>query len=656
MANQPRQRLRMGAISTRPQDTIKLVEEAIAQTKQRYLMVGGNTPWQIFHGVLALRHDFSVRQGNHLVRGLDWLRNGVTHNGRPLVEKTEHGARLHPYTEPWAFEGHTNQFLAILSLAGLPEEYQFRTARGEIVSMDDMINHAKLTMDGTGEMTWTLWFLSHYLDQDDEWETAAGQYWSMERLVRMEARHKVNGAPCGGTHRLFALSLARNAYLAKHGHSRGAWLEADQKVREHVAMAQSLQNRDGSLSADWFKGRKYSTDLTTRLKTSGHQLEWLMVALPDNQLDDRWVQMAVQSVANDVIRSATEVSECGALYHALDSLTFYKIRKNGLAEGERSPTYLVPPAQPETPSTPPTQMADAGAKPQQPKAEASGGPAKLDIPTVEIDPAPIATAPAPAPGPAEDPDAPAMFVAPETVQPIDANQKPEKVAEGASTERAVSALKSGADKPQEERPLEPRMAKETLVVEEVELDDIPELVADTTDSKPMQKQAMGKAGLPVNAAEVEAALSGKPIPENVAPLNAFLPEKPDSESAPNVVDSELPGELDDSVAEPPAAMQTGAKPTETESSDDAPEVAETDEELGPLEAPELPSEMKPVPQETSPAEKVAEEPQGQKRVSSKPRVQRSGLVVIDLDELERRPISVPIANEAKLRRVSTLPW
>ena len=246
------------------------------------------------HGVLALRHEFQLRQGNQLVRALDWLRNGVVHDGLPLIEKTEHGARCHPYTEPWAFEGHTNQFLAILSLAGLPREYQFRTPQGEIVTMEDMVTHAQKSLDGHGELTWTLWYLTHYLDPEEEWENAAGQYWSMERLVKMEARQKVNGAPCGGTHRLFALSLARNAYIAKNGQARGAWLEADQRVRQHVAIAKSLQNRDGSLSADWFKGRKYSTDLTTRLKTAGHQLEWLMVALPDDELDQRWVQMAVQ--------------------------------------------------------------------------------------------------------------------------------------------------------------------------------------------------------------------------------------------------------------------------------------------------------------------------------------------------------------------------
>ena len=356
-----RSRYRPGYVSARREDTLKLVDQALDRSKRRSLAVGPNTPWQILHGTLALRRDFKVRVNGRTVNAVDWLSSGVRHKGLPLVEKTEHGGRCHPFTEPYAFEGHTNQFLAILAIAGLPAEHEFKTPGGDVVTMSDMVRHAQATVDGRGEMTWTLWFLTHYVEPDAEWETAAGQFWSMERLVQMESRHKVEDAPCGGMHRLFALALARNAYLAKHGRIGGAWLEADQKIKKYEAAARSLQNRDGSFSAAWFKGREHSYDLEKRLKTSGHTLEWLMVSVGERDLYSPWVQKAVQSVARDVTRSLSQETEAGAFYHALDALAFYKMRVTPRTEPADEP-------EPET-TEPPQPLAKSESTPVEPPSE-----------------------------------------------------------------------------------------------------------------------------------------------------------------------------------------------------------------------------------------------------------------------------------------------
>ena len=342
-------RQRLGIPQYGPADltqTIATADRAIDRSRRRFLTVGFNTPWQIFHGVLALRQDFLIREGNELVPAIDWMSSGVTHRDTPtsppspLVEVTPNGARFHPFSVPWAFEGHTNQFLAILSLSGLPRTHEFKTPEGRTVTMDDMVRSAQLDMTGEGELTWTLWFLSHYIEPDAEWLTAAGEPWSMERLVSIEARRSVEDAPCGGTHRLFALALARNAYLAKHKQLRGPWVEADQRVRRYVAATKQMQNSDGSLSEQWYKGPGQSSDLERRLKTSGHQLEWLMAAIPQQELSSAWVQAAVRAVAADVTRSADLEAECGALYHALDALVLYRQRTQSIVPlpGTESPS------------------------------------------------------------------------------------------------------------------------------------------------------------------------------------------------------------------------------------------------------------------------------------------------------------------------------
>jgi hypothetical protein len=148
----------------------------------------------------------------------------------------------------------------------------------------------------------------------------------MERLVRINNQAQVTTAPCGGTHQLFALSLARNSYMQKHGRLNGAWLEADQKLQSYIAAAKAGQNPDGTFSSAMFKGRGYSNDFNERIKSSGHMLEWLMAALPERRLSEQWVRSGVEAVARDLVNNANQPADCGPLYHALHSIILYRDR------------------------------------------------------------------------------------------------------------------------------------------------------------------------------------------------------------------------------------------------------------------------------------------------------------------------------------------
>src|SRR5690606_32191891 len=108
--------------------------------------------------------------------------------------------------------------------------------------------------------TWTLWFLTHYIDIDEEWINAAGQAWSMEELVQIQTASPVVGTACGGCHGLYAIAYARNAYLQKHGRLRGVYYQAEQKLNKHIELARTMQNYDGSFSTEFFKGTGHSRD------------------------------------------------------------------------------------------------------------------------------------------------------------------------------------------------------------------------------------------------------------------------------------------------------------------------------------------------------------------------------------------------------------
>ncbi len=316
------------------EELIKLVGEAISQTERRYLDANEYTPWQIMHGILALRQEYLLKKDGQLVSAIDFISNSPRFRGEYWFERTQYGGRAHPFSVPYAFEGHINQFPALLSMSALPKDHQFRVKQGTI-TMGDIVKNAQMTVNTNEEISWTLWFLTQYVDQKATWHNQTGEPWSMARLVSIQVDDPVHNAPCGGTHGLFAIAFARNAYIRQYGSPRGVWLKAEYKLRQHIELARQLQNPDGSFSTKWFKGRGYSRDFKERIKTSGHMLEWLMMALPSRRLDEVWIQRAVQSVAVDLINNANQPAECGPMYHALHALLLYQQR---VAPGSRSET------------------------------------------------------------------------------------------------------------------------------------------------------------------------------------------------------------------------------------------------------------------------------------------------------------------------------
>jgi len=174
---------------------------------------------------------------------------------------------------------------------------------------------------------------------NEQWRNAKGEAWSMERIVTTTMRQLANpnGAPCGGCHGLFALASARNSYLQSGNRLSGVWMQAHMHLEKHIALAKSLQNEDGSFSGIYFKGPKYWDDPSKRISTTGHTLEFLMLALQQNRLDEPWVRRAVASVARDLTRYQQEPLEVGGMYHAVHALVLYRERtKQQIAESPAS--------------------------------------------------------------------------------------------------------------------------------------------------------------------------------------------------------------------------------------------------------------------------------------------------------------------------------
>jgi beta-lactamase regulating signal transducer with metallopeptidase domain len=320
--------------------TVRLAWETRERVRRRLLSTKDHTPWQIMSGIEGLRRDMLLKDVKTTVNAFEWIQSGPTYQDEPLFQKTEHGGRAHPFSKPYVFEGHINQFFSKLAACRLPLDTQFGTPDG-LITIQNMIDHAKMVVNDKEEVTWTLLALCRYLPPDAKWTNAKGEEWSIERLVDVEVGKPVGGptSPNGGTDGLYALSVAREEYLQSGKPLQGTWLKADEKIRKYIDVAKSQQNPDGMLSSDFFRSSKRKDDFDKRLASSGHLLQFLMHAVSDEQLKEDWIRRAVEATANDIQVNRKEYVSCDPLFTATEALTTYleRVTKTSIGCARRLP-------------------------------------------------------------------------------------------------------------------------------------------------------------------------------------------------------------------------------------------------------------------------------------------------------------------------------
>lgn len=533
-------------ISESTDSLVKFVWETREAQRRRLLSTKEHTPWQIMHGLLGLRQDFLISHNGQAINGLDWIYTGPTYMNESWFQKSPHGGRAHPFSKPYWFEGHINQFLAILSMCNIPLDQQFATPQGPI-TMRDMLKNAQMTVNAKEEVTWTLWALSTYLPSDATWVNAAGEQWSIEKLVQIETGKKVGGptSPCGGTHGLFALARARNVYLRTGKPLRGVWLEADQKIKRYIETARLLRNNDGSLSSAFFKQKEYKQDFDKRMASEGHVLEFLMMAVSQEQLKEPWVRKAIEKTANDLMNNRKAYVSCSPLYHATNALSIYleRVAPTGVKEMAKKPETATSVSNSKT-----LGPATAGKPGPVPPVPSSGVPGNSGSPAAPAAvTSPKGTAPA---GEAPKATTPSPAVKPLVVQPpaptIPSAQSPAKDAvpkpDEAKVTVTVPAVSVPVQKPAEEKST-PASQSPTPAA--------PATVSPTTSAP----TAVGTAGEKPTSTTAAPALMPTPAAPQVSP-----PPTPDpvpASQSPTVV---LPAPAEPISPSPPIDSVVSASP------------------------------------------------------------------------------------------------
>jgi len=294
--------------------------------EQKQLNTRDNTCWEVMHALIAFGVKTNIRRGGpdgDRVNAIGWLCWGNRCQNLPLV--TTQGNHLFVGIGP-DIQGHPGQFLGMLAQSRVKADYPIEIG-GKHFKVADLIEDEKLDCRSGTELTFKLIAMTHYLPSDATWQSRYGDQWDIPRLVREEIAAPVNGAACGGTHRLYGLSSAYKMREFRGEPVDGEYARAKKYILDYQKYTLTrLQNPDGSLSTDWFKQPGDRNDVERKLQTTGHMLEWLVWSLTAEQLEHPRTLKTVEYLTNLLYNSPNRKWHIGSLGHALHALVMYDER------------------------------------------------------------------------------------------------------------------------------------------------------------------------------------------------------------------------------------------------------------------------------------------------------------------------------------------
>lgn len=314
-----------------------LIDRTLAYNRdRRILSTERNAAWQVAHGSVAYGLDLPLQVGPARVLAFEHLLGGGAMRGWDLAAVGTHPTTKRPLVNAsvqagsYEGQGHVDQFLGYLSQTQPPLDLPI-LLDGTAATLEDWGRTAQWEVPNNPyrEYSWTLIALTNRFPDDYEWKAADGNTWTLEPLVSFEAKQDLTTSPCGGMHRAMGLAHAVNYWKRRNMNFTGGWLEAQNKLRETVDIMRRYQNSDGTFSTNYTSRPGTSSDLSSRIGTTGHTLEVLAYALDKDELRKPWIEKSVRRLCEMLEAAKGEDLECGGLYHGLAGLRIYRNRVFG---------------------------------------------------------------------------------------------------------------------------------------------------------------------------------------------------------------------------------------------------------------------------------------------------------------------------------------
>ncbi len=301
------------------------IEQVLAIYEQRHQNTRDNTNWEVMHAFVAFNSKTQIRRYGPTgvpVNAIGWVLWGQPCNGQTLL--TLQNGRPHAEIGV-GVQGHPGQLLAILAQSKVSLETPLKI-QGREFKLRDLLNEEMRDCRPNTELTFRLMSFSHYLDLNETWQASDGQTWNIPRLISEELKAPIRGAACGGTHRLFGLTYAYQQRIKRGEPLDGEYLKAKQYIENYQRYAWSIMNPDGSFSTQWFWRGENRPDIDRKIQTTGHAMEWLILAQSDEELVSPRMVKSIDFVATHLLANPRHEWKLGPMGHALHSLSMYNER------------------------------------------------------------------------------------------------------------------------------------------------------------------------------------------------------------------------------------------------------------------------------------------------------------------------------------------
>lgn len=318
------------------------IESALEHVKRRTLLTT-NSSWTVFHGILGLGLDAELvdPETQQRYKAIDYICEGGPIRGLAFIPT---GAGLDVQMGPqFIGQGHQDQYVAEIAQLGMPLHRKM-IVLGKEYTFEDLVNESKARarVSEPQELSWTLVALSQYYGTDFVWTNRLGEKLHFEDIVKAEVEASVERAACGGTHRLFGLTWAYYLHRKNGGKRNELWEKVAKRIRDYKAAARKFQDRrSGQFSTQYLeKAGGNRVPAVRKINTTGHVLEWLALAMTDEELKQDWVQHAARALSLLIEESRGDPLEGGSLYHATHGLQIYYDR---LFKAEKKSVLPPPP-------------------------------------------------------------------------------------------------------------------------------------------------------------------------------------------------------------------------------------------------------------------------------------------------------------------------
>jgi hypothetical protein len=239
------------------------------------------------------------------------------------------------------FEDHSCQFLFILMELGVcPQDTVICVPpNGENHALVEVVQAAENSCHGLSDLSWALPVFAKWGTRS-KWTNKFGSEFELNRLFAQHLKREEWCTACFGTHWRMGLALG-----LKYGHkkiSKNLRIQAKQRLCEAILEARNSQDDSGQFRLQWglYPPRPpdiddlppLPSDFLDLLSHQGHMLEWLMVALSDEDLSTQeWPHQGISWLLTKLSDAKKDIPY-GTHSHCAHALRLYESRMNKLLD------------------------------------------------------------------------------------------------------------------------------------------------------------------------------------------------------------------------------------------------------------------------------------------------------------------------------------